>query len=84
MSVSPVILIIDDEDDIRMLIAGILEDEGYNILHAATSDMALQIIEEQTPDLVIQDIWLQGSDKDGIDILKTAKDKESYLTVFDD
>ncbi|MCK5384692.1 MAG: sigma-54-dependent Fis family transcriptional regulator [Alphaproteobacteria bacterium] len=73
MSVTPVILIIDDEDDIRMLIAGILEDEGYDVLHAATSDMAMQIIDEYTPDLVIQDIWLQGSDKDGIEILRAAK-----------
>lgn len=79
MSVSPVILIIDDEDDIRMLIAGILEDEGYRVAHAATSDQAMQIIDEDAPDLVIQDIWLQGSDKDGIEILQSSKTKHPDL-----
>ena len=73
MSVSPTILVIDDEDDIRMLIAGILEDEGYRVVHAATSDQALGIVAERKPDLVIQDIWLQGSNKDGIEILKAVK-----------
>jgi two-component system nitrogen regulation response regulator NtrX len=79
MSVSPVILIIDDEDDIRMLIAGILEDEGYRIIHAATSDQAMKLIDEGAHDLVIQDIWLQGSDKDGIEILQAAKGKHPNL-----
>ncbi len=79
MSVSPDILIIDDEDDIRLLIAGILEDEGYRVTHAATSDQAMQIIEESAPDLVIQDIWLQGSEKDGIEILQATKNTHPNL-----
>jgi len=79
MSVPPVILIIDDEDDIRLLIAGILEDEGYSVIHAATSDQALRIIDKKVPDLVVQDIWLQGSDKDGIEILEAAKSKHPIL-----
>ncbi len=79
MSTSPVILIIDDEDDIRMLIAGILEDEGYLVKHAATSDQALQMIGKHSPDLIIQDIWLQGSEKDGIEILQSVKITHSDL-----
>tara|TARA_R110002095_G_scaffold134088_2_gene116343 strand:+ start:1191 stop:2576 length:1386 start_codon:yes stop_codon:yes gene_type:complete len=67
------ILIIDDEEDIRGLIKGILEDEGYDVIAAATSDRALSLINSDHPDLVIQDIWLQNSDKDGIDILKETK-----------
>lgn len=67
------ILIIDDEKDICLLISGILEDEGYNVESAHTSQQGLKLIEEFQPDLVIQDIWLQGSQDDGIDILKSVK-----------
>jgi len=73
------ILIIDDEDDIRALIQGILEDEGYNVISASNSDTGLSLINDAHPDLVIQDIWLQGSDKDGIDILKETKNQRSDL-----
>ena len=68
------ILIIDDEDDIRALIQGILEDEGYDVINAGNSNKAFSLIKNESPDLVIQDIWLQGSDKDGIDILKETHD----------
>lgn len=67
------ILIIDDEEDIRGLIQGILEDEGYQVSSAATSDKALGLINDEHFDLIIQDIWLQGSDKDGIEILEETK-----------
>ena len=73
------ILIIDDEDDIRSMIQGILEDEGYTVNTAATSDRALSMIHEQSFDLVIQDIWLQGSDKDGIEILKAIKSTQPHV-----
>ncbi|PCJ99706.1 MAG: sigma-54-dependent Fis family transcriptional regulator [Zetaproteobacteria bacterium] len=67
------ILIIDDEKDICMLIQGLLEDEGYTALTAHNSEDAYAIIENDAPDLIIQDIWLQGSQDDGIRILKTIK-----------
>ncbi len=67
------ILIVDDEDDIRMLIKGLLEDEGYNILEASSSDMAYDVFDAHLPDLVIQDIWLQGSENDGIEVLTNIK-----------
>ncbi|MGH1376928.1 MAG: sigma-54-dependent transcriptional regulator [Alphaproteobacteria bacterium] len=68
------ILIVDDEDDIRMLIRGLLEDEGYNILEANSSEAAYEVFETSIPNLVIQDIWLQGSENDGIDVLKNIKE----------
>ncbi len=67
------ILIIDDEEDIRLLMQGILEDEGYSTRAASGSEQAYEIIAAQTPDLIIQDIWLQGSPDDGIKILETVK-----------
>src|SRR5882762_6736496 len=63
------ILIVDDEADIRMLIAGILKDEGYATREAADSGEALAAIQARQPTLVILDIWLQGSELDGIAIL---------------
>jgi two-component system, NtrC family, nitrogen regulation response regulator NtrX len=67
------ILVVDDEDDIRGLIQGILEDEGYKIRTAKNSETAYQAIQEAVPALVILDIWLQGSAHDGIQILETIK-----------
>ena len=67
------ILIVDDEADIRTLIAGILEDEGYNTREAANADAALEAVGARRPSLVIQDIWLQGSRLDGLEILAAIK-----------
>ncbi|MEJ2118404.1 MAG: response regulator, partial [Alphaproteobacteria bacterium] len=67
------ILIVDDEADIRELIAGILEDEGYTARRAKDSDETLAAITERRPSLVILDIWLQGSRMDGLEILAHIK-----------
>jgi two-component system nitrogen regulation response regulator NtrX len=64
------ILIVDDEADIRMLIAGVLKDEGYSTRDAADSSEALAAIQARQPTLVVLDIWLQGSALDGIGILR--------------
>ncbi|MEN3973821.1 sigma-54 dependent transcriptional regulator [Emcibacter sp. SYSU 3D8] len=63
------ILIVDDEVDIRDLVAGLLEDEGYETRSAGDSDSALAQIEQRRPNLVILDIWLQGSRLDGLELL---------------
>ncbi len=67
------ILIVDDERDIRELIADILEDEGFGTRLAGNSDDAMSSIRDHQPDLLILDIWLKDSNMDGIDILKTVK-----------
>lgn len=76
------ILIIDDEDDIRKLIKGILEDEGYAIRQANGSVKAYAEIETRVPDLVILDIWLQGSEDDGLEILKKFKKANPLVPVI--
>ena len=63
------ILIVDDETDIRDLVAGILEDEGYATRTARNSDEALAQIVSRRPSLVFLDIWLQGSKLDGLQLL---------------
>ena len=67
------ILITDDERDIRELIGDILEDEGYPVRLAGTSDECMAAIEDEPPALMILDIWLKDSNMDGIDILKAVK-----------
>ncbi|MEA1650740.1 sigma-54 dependent transcriptional regulator [Nitrospirillum sp. BR 11164] len=67
------ILIVDDEADIRMLIAGILEDEGMKTREAADADQALAAVAARRPSLIILDIWLQGSRLDGLQILDEMK-----------
>ena len=67
------ILVVDDEPDIRELVADILRDEGYSTRLAGTSDEAIAQLTKQRPDLVVLDIWLKDSQMDGIDILKHIK-----------
>ncbi|OYU19904.1 MAG: sigma-54-dependent Fis family transcriptional regulator [Rhodobacteraceae bacterium PARR1] len=67
------ILIVDDERDIRELIADILKDEGYQVRLAGNSDDCMAEINAEPPALMILDIWLKDSRMDGIDILKSVK-----------
>ena len=76
------ILVVDDEADIRALIAGVLEDEGYQPRTAADSDEALAAIAERRPALLILDIWLQGSRLDGLELLDKVKEKDPGLPVL--
>lgn len=63
------ILVVDDEADIRELIAGILEDEGYAVRTAADSNAALRAIKARKPSLCVLDIWMQGGGLDGLELL---------------
>lgn len=63
------ILIVDDEDDIRHLVAELLRDEGYTARTARNSDEALAEVAARLPDMVLLDIWLDGSRLDGMGIL---------------
>jgi two-component system nitrogen regulation response regulator NtrX len=75
------ILVVDDEEDIRDLIAGILGDEGYETRVAADSDTALAAVRQRRPQLIVLDIWLQGSRLDGIQVLDTIKREHPELPV---
>ena len=67
------ILIVDDEVDIRLLVSGILADEGYATREAGNADQALEAVRARRPSLVLLDIWLQGSRLDGLGILAEIK-----------
>ena len=75
------ILIVDDEADIRELISGILQDEGFETRLAHNSDAALSEISQRRPSLVVLDIWLQGSRMDGLDLLLEIKNRVPDLPV---
>ncbi len=75
------ILVVDDEIDIRELVAGILEDEGHETRTAGDADSALEAINERRPRLVFLDIWLQGSRLDGLELLAEIKAQHPELPV---
>jgi len=75
------ILIVDDEADIRDLVAGILQDEGYSARTARNSDDALLAIATRRPNLVFLDIWLQGSKLDGLKLLDVIKQEHPDLPI---
>ncbi len=76
------ILIVDDEADIRVLTSGILQDEGYQTREAAGSEDALGAVEARRPSLVLLDIWLQGSELDGLGILKVLRETHPTIPVL--
>lgn len=76
------ILVVDDEADICELVAGVLEDEGYEARTARSSDEAIAGLEERRPSLVLLDVWLQGSKLDGLDLLDEIKQRDPGLPVL--
>ncbi len=76
------ILIVDDEPDIRFLVSETLSDEGYSCRQAADGGGAVDEIEERLPNLVILDIWLEGSELDGLQVLKWIKRSHPELPVI--
>ena len=69
------ILVIDDEEDIRNSIAGLLQDENYEVRTVENSDKALNAISERLPDLILIDIWLENSKLDGLELLNEIQSK---------
>jgi two-component system nitrogen regulation response regulator NtrX len=76
------ILIVEDETDIREMIAGILEDEGHKTRQAETSEVALELVRKRLPSLVVLDVWLKGSQMDGIELLAALKSSYPELPVI--
>ncbi|MEP6982417.1 MAG: sigma-54 dependent transcriptional regulator [Sphingomicrobium sp.] len=76
------VLVVDDEADIRDLVSGVLEDEGYAVRTAADSTQTLDAIEERRPSMVLLDVWLQGSKLDGLQLLQEIKQRDSTIPVL--
>ncbi len=76
------ILVVDDEKDIRELVAGVLSDEGYECRTAGDSKSAIAEVDERRPSLVLLDVWLHGSPMDGLEVLDAIKAREPELPVI--
>ena len=76
------VLVVDDEADIRDLVSGVLEDEGYAVRSAADSSGALEAVEDRRPSMVLLDVWLQGSRLDGIELLQEIKRRDPTIPVL--
>ncbi|MDI6838398.1 sigma-54-dependent transcriptional regulator [Ciceribacter thiooxidans] len=75
------ILVVDDEEDIREIVSGILSDEGHETRTAHDADSALAAISDRVPRLVFLDIWMQGSRLDGLSLLDEIKTRHPELPV---
>jgi two-component system nitrogen regulation response regulator NtrX len=76
------ILIIDDEADIRELTTDILSEEGFDCVAVSDSLSAFEAINKKMPSVVLLDIWLQGSEMDGLGILEILKQRYVNLPVI--
>ncbi|ATQ42985.1 sigma-54-dependent transcriptional regulator [Caulobacter mirabilis] len=76
------VLVVDDEADIRELVSGILDDEGYAVRTAADSEQALAAIRARKPALIILDIWMQGGGMDGLELLDMVKGLDADLPII--
>ncbi|MBW2591060.1 MAG: response regulator, partial [Deltaproteobacteria bacterium] len=76
----PSVLIVDDEPSILQSLGGLLSDEGFEIITASNGYEALKIIDKESPDLVLLDIWMPGID--GIETLKEIKKGNPYIQVI--
>jgi two-component system nitrogen regulation response regulator NtrX len=76
------VLVVDDEADIRELVAGILADEGYSVRTAANSEEALAAVRARKPALLILDIWMAGGGMDGLELLDLVKELDPDLPVI--
>jgi two-component system, NtrC family, nitrogen regulation response regulator NtrX len=76
------VLVVDDEADIRELVSGVLEDEGYAVRTAADSTQTLEAVEERRPSMVLLDVWLQGSKLDGLELLQEIKRRDPTVPVL--
>jgi two-component system nitrogen regulation response regulator NtrX len=76
------VLIVEDEDDIRTMIGGILEDDGYEVRLTAKSDEAITALRSRKPSLMILDVWLKGSSMDGIELLDSIKKSHPNMPII--
>ena len=75
-----IVLIVDDEEGIRESLTGIFEDEGYEVLSAASAEEALANIKERTPDIIFLDVWLP--EMDGLEALSRINEMEREVPVI--
>ena len=76
------ILIVDDDKDICITLSKILNSKGFHVTVANNSDAAINEIKSSSIDLVLLDVWLEGSKKDGLELLKIIKNYNPITPVI--
>jgi two-component system response regulator (stage 0 sporulation protein F) len=74
------VLIVDDQNGIRVLLMEVFSNEGYNTFQASNGKLALEIVRKESPDLVLLDMKIPGMD--GLDILKHIKQIDVSIKVI--
>ena len=80
MTKSQIICVVDDEPAIRETLENVLSDEGYPVMSCEDSECFYQELEQQTPALVLLDIWLPGTD--GMAVLSRLRETHPDLPVI--
>src|SRR5512139_1928250 len=65
------VLIVDDEERVVQSIAGVLEDEGFRVVKAKSGEEAIDVFQEEKPDVTLLDIWMAGMD--GMEVLRRLR-----------
>ena len=76
------VLIVDDEEDICSLVSGILIDNGFNTRSATCYVEAIDEIDQKIPQVVILDVWLGDSDRDGLRLLQYIRENYTHVVVI--
>jgi len=79
MSKTPSILVVDDEDIIRNILAKLIHALGYSVLQASNSTQAVSMIRQHKPDVVLLDIIMPGVDS--MEVLNTVRDDDSLKST---
>ncbi len=76
----PSVLIVDDEPSILQSLGGLLADEGFEVMTAFNGYEALKIVDSESPDLILLDIWMPGMD--GMETLREIKKENPFIQVI--
>ena len=74
------VLVIDDEESIRRSLKGILQDEGFRTIFAKDGEQGLEAVREESPDLILLDIWMPGID--GLETLRLIREQRPEQMVI--
>lgn len=77
---SPLILVVDDDEQVREWLRIVLEEEGYRVIEAGDGNQAFKTMEQAVPDLVVLDMFLP--DKDGLETILQLRNERASVKVL--